>query len=120
MPKILVIEDEENLQEVVTINLTLEGYQIYTAKTGEEALILAQKIKPDLILTDIKMPGMNGWDTLAAMRKIPSLAAVPAIIMTAFLKEPDQTTLTSLGVKSIIWKPFNLEEMFKKVKQALG
>lgn len=120
MLKILIIEDEVNMQEVLEVNLVVEGYQIYSARTGEEALTMAEKVKPDLILTDIKMPGMTGWDTLVEIRKVPSLAVVPAIIMTAFMKEFDQTTLTSLGVQSILWKPFNVEELLKQVKQALG
>jgi DNA-binding response OmpR family regulator len=120
MPNILIIEDEVNLQEILKINLTVEGYQIYLARTGEEALSMAQNVKPDLILTDIKMPGITGWDALVEMRKIPSLAAVPAIIMTAFLKDFSKESLASLGVKSILWKPFDVEMLLKQVKEALG
>jgi len=118
MKKILVIEDEANLRRVVQINLIGSGYDVRTAENGEMGLETARVWQPDLMLLDIKMPGLSGWDVLERMKKSPSLSRIPALLMTAFVLL-DEEDLKKSGVRGVLFKPFNVSELLKSVEEAL-
>ncbi len=119
MPKILVIDDELNLRNVMKCNLTASGYIVTTAENGEEGLRAARKNKPDLIVLDVKMPGMSGWDVLTNMRNTLKLRQVPVLIATAYLSPSDEQRTKEVGV-CYMAKPFNVSELLAQVKKALG
>ena len=120
MPKILVIEDELNIQKLAKVNLSASGYQVLVATDGEEGLGLAQMEYPDLILLDLMMPGMSGWDVLIALKADQKLQKTPVIIMTASLREGEKDKARSLGAAGYLMKPYSADELLRQVKQVLG
>ena len=120
MPEILVIEDEPIIQKLVKANLAASGYQVLAALDGEKGLELAELERPDLILLDLMMPGMSGWDVLIALKANQELQKAPVIIMTASLREGEQDKARSLGAVDYLVKPFSAHELLRQVNQALG
>ena len=119
MVKILVIEDAQNIQKLVGANLTARGHQVLVALNGEKGLSLAQLEHPDLILLDLMLPGMSGWDVLIALKADPRLRKIPVIIMTAQEQEREEDKVRSMKAAGYIIKPFAIDELMRQVKQAL-
>lgn len=119
MAKILVIDNEPNLRKVIQTNLRASGYDVTVAENGEEGIKLAKTIKPELVLLDIKMPGISGWDVLAMLRADPDLKNTQVIIMTAFLRESEEGKAREMRA-SFMEKPFGVSELLRQVKKALG
>jgi len=117
--RILVIDDEPNLRKVIHANLSASGYDVNMVENGEEGIKLAKSLKPDLVLLDIKMPGISGWDLLSTIRTDPGLKNVPVIIMTAFMRENEEAKAREMRA-SFIEKPFGVSELLEQVKKALG
>jgi CheY-like chemotaxis protein len=120
LPKVLVIDNEQNVQKVVKVNLTISGYQVLVAADGEEGLRLAELEHPDLILLDLMMPGISGWDVLTAIRTRPQLQKTPVVIMTASLREGEKEKARAMGAVGYLAKPFSVDELLRQVKQVLG
>lgn len=114
--KILVIDDEESILNLVTSYLRPEGYEIYTAKDGPSGLNAAQAYKPDLILLDIMLPGMDGIELLSRLRR-ESDAYV--IMLTAKSEETDKIVGLSVGADDYVTKPFSPRELVARIKAAL-
>ena len=119
MPKILAIDDEQNLQKLVKANLTARGYQVLVATDGEKGLKLAQLEHPNLILLDLMLPGMSGWDVLMALKTNQKLRKIPVIIMTAVLPEGEEYKVRGMRATGYLVKPFGADELTRQVKQAL-
>jgi len=119
MANILVVDDELSLRKLIKTNLVASGYKVTTAKSGEDGLKQAQRAKPDLILTDIKMPGISGWDMLTRLGAILDLKQTPIIMMTAFPRENEENRAQKVAADFIV-KPFSVSELLSKVKRALG
>jgi len=119
LTKILVIEDEPIIQKLVKANLTASGYQVLGAGNGEEGLRVAQLERPDLILLDLMMPGMSGWDILIALKANQELQKTPVIIMTASLRGGEQDKARSLGAVDYLVKPFSADGLLRQVNQVL-
>jgi two-component system OmpR family response regulator len=117
-PRILVVDDTPAILDVVRKALVPEGYQVTTCLEGREALRLAQAARPDVVMLDVVMPEVSGWDVLAQLRADPDFRRTPVIVCTAYvaealgrlaeLKGPDQ----HLG---LLPKPFELEELLEVV-----
>ena len=108
LQRILHVEDEPDIQTIVKIALgEMGGFDLLMCSSGEEALAEAEKFSPDLILLDVMMPGMNGPDTLQALRNIPQFINTPAMFMTAKVQTSEIEELMRLGVLDVISKPFN-------------
>ncbi len=117
---ILVIEDEENIQKLIKANLAASGHEVLVATSGEEGLRLAQERKPDLILLDIMMPGISGWDVLNRLKAVSGgEGAPPIIIITAAVRQGDAEKARTLGTAGYLTKPFTAEELLRKVQKAL-
>jgi len=118
MKRILIAEDEPKLREMLSELLTEEGYEVSTAGDGEEAVEQIERLKPDLLLLDIKMPNMTGLDVMEAIRR--SQPDLPIIISSAYGKmQSDMTVLTS-NVKAYLVKPVDVDELLETVESALG
>jgi len=122
--KILIIDDYTPLLEEVSEFLALEGYRVFTAKNGAEGVQKAITKKPDLILCDILMPELNGYETFEAISKIPNMSAIPFIFITARATPDDYKKGLELGVDDYLTKPFtmteiisSIEKRFEKIKQ---
>ena len=120
MPKILVIEDEINIQKLAEANLTASGYQVLVAGNGEEGLELAGLKHLNLILLDLRMPGMSGWDVLMVFKADRRLQRIPVIIMTAIVPEAEEFKIRGMRAAGYLTKPFSADELMRQVKQVLG
>ncbi len=113
---ILVVDDKRELRTMVQLYLEEEGYRIATASNGREALFVAREQKPDLILLDLMMPEMGGYDFMRAYSKE---AETPIIILTAKLEEGDKVLGLELGADDYVTKPFSLRELTARVRAVL-
>jgi len=120
LPKILAIEDESNIQKLVKANLAASGYKVFVAANGEEGLRLAQLERPNLILLDLRMPGMSGWDVLMSLKTDSKLQKIPVIIMTATVPDSEEYKIRGMRTAGYLHKPFTVDELLRQVKQALG
>jgi len=119
MPKVLVIDDERNLQKLVKVNLLARKYQVLTAPDGERGLEVAQREYPDLVLLDLMMPGISGWDVLMTLKTMPQLEDIPVIIMTASVREGGKEKAYDLGASEYLTKPFGIDRLLHQVEQVL-
>jgi two-component system alkaline phosphatase synthesis response regulator PhoP len=118
--KILIIEDEKTLLEAIAKKLQVENYQTYTAMDGEEGLVKVKENKPDLILLDILMPKVDGFEVLESLNKDPDLAKIPVIIISNSGQPVEIERAMSLGVKDYLIKAeFDPEEVVAKVRNVL-
>jgi DNA-binding response OmpR family regulator len=115
--RVLVIDDEPMLRETLGQVLTDEGYDVDLAVDGETALERVRAARPDAILLDLMMPGMNGRQFLQALRNEPTCAHVPVMIMTAV--HGLEVNLATLGASEVVEKPFNVDELLDKVALAV-
>ncbi len=115
--RVLVVDDEPMVRETLGQVLTDEGYVVDLAVDGETALASAHAARPDAILLDLMMPGMNGRQFLQALREDPAFQDVPVLIMTAV--HGLELNLASLGASELVEKPFNVDELLNKVALAV-
>ncbi len=120
MKKILVIEDEKNIREIIGALLNEEGFMVYTAKNGKEGIDIAQKELPDLIISDIMMPGMDGYSVLKELSKNNITKLIPFIFLTAKVERNDIRVGMELGADDYLFKPFRSEELLKSISSRLG
>jgi len=113
---ILVVDDEPRIIEAVAMNLELEGYRVSGASNGYEALKKLTKEVPDLVILDIMMPEMDGFETL---RKIREISTVPVIMLTVKGEETDKVKGLDLGADDYVTKPFSPKELVSRVKAVL-
>lgn len=119
MAKILVVDDEQDLCDILQFNLQNQGYEVATANSAEEALARPDLATFDLILLDVMMEGMSGFQMARQMKQSGTLAAIPIIFCTAKDTENDTLTGFSLGADDYIAKPFRLSEVAARVKAVL-
>ena len=117
--KVLVIDDSPEWQEMVKIALAEEGLDIICAESGSEGLAVAQRERPDLILLDIGMPDVSGFDVCQSLQACPDLSTTPIIFVTVFADSQDVIKGMDLGAVDYITKPFNLFELQARVRAAL-
>jgi two-component system, cell cycle response regulator DivK len=119
MTLILIVEDNEKNLKLVRDVLRVKGYATIEATTAEDAIALANEHKPDLILMDIQLPGMNGIDALRVLRADPATAGIPAIAVTASVMQQDRNLITDAGFDGYVGKPINLKEFLDAVRTTL-
>ena len=111
---VLIVEDEQNIVDILSFNLSREGYDTLEAYDGPTGLQLALEQNPDLILLDLMLPGMNGFDVCSKIRE--SGNAIPIIMLTAREEEEDKVLGLELGADDYITKPFSMRELLARVK----
>ena len=119
MAKILLAEDEKQIGDMVAFKLSNSGHQVFRARDGEEALRLATAERPDLILLDVMMPVLNGFEVLRRLKGDPALATTPVIMLTAKGRERDVLGGLSAGAVDYIVTPFSLKELAARIDAAL-
>ena len=117
MSRILVIDDDQAIAELIKVNLDLLGHQVTTANDGIKGLALAQQNRPDLIVLDVMMPYMDGFEVLQNLRKNPSTRELPVIMLTAKAQDADVFRGWQSGVDCYLTKPFNPMELISFVKR---
>jgi two-component system, cell cycle response regulator DivK len=120
MSTILIVEDNEKNLKLVRDVLQVKGYQTLDAGTGEDGIRLAAERRPDLVLMDIQLPGMNGIEALHALRAEPATAGIPVIALTASVMQQDRQQIMSAGFDAFIEKPINLREFLDTVQKTLA
>ena len=117
--QILVVDDEEDILELITYNLMKEGYHVITATSGETAISKAHKEKPDLILLDLMLPGVDGLDVYRELKKKQDTSQIPIIMVTAKTEDADIITGLELGSDDYVTKPFSPKVLLARIKAVL-
>ena len=117
--KILIVEDEASLVEVLSYNLQREGYEVVIAKEGREGLRKAQMQLPDLIILDLMLPGLNGLDICRELRASPRTAGITILMLTAKGEETDQVVGFAMGADDYVTKPFSVKVLMQRIKVLL-
>ncbi len=120
MPKILLVEDNEISRDILVRRLRKNGYQIVLASDGHHALAAAAKERPDLILMDMTLPGLDGWETTAELRRRPDVAAIPVIALTAHTLPADRRRALAAGCDDYEAKPVELPRLLEKIETLLA
>jgi CheY-like chemotaxis protein len=119
--KALVVDDEQDVRFVAQLSLgRVGGMTVLVASTGEEGVALARRERPDFILLDMMMPGMNGTATFQALRAEPETAAIPIVFLTATAIPSEVRRMEELGAKGVILKPFDPMTLAADVRAILG
>jgi len=114
--RILTVDDEEHILELLKYNLEGNGYEVLQAETGEEALEMLGKESVDMVLLDLMLPGIDGLETLRTMRSNPNLKRMPVIMLTAKTEEIDTVLGLEMGADDYIGKPFGVHELTARIK----
>ncbi|MEP6491215.1 MAG: response regulator [bacterium] len=118
---ILIVDDDDSIREVGQLALELgSGWSVLTASSGQNALQLAKLERPDAILLDVMMPGMDGPATLQKLRADPSTSGIPVVFLTAKVRSSERSTLSALGAAGVLAKPFDPIALPDQVAGVLG
>jgi len=116
-PRLLVVDDEPNILELLSATLRFSGFEVASASTGHEALEMAQSFKPDLMVLDVMMPGLDGFDVARRLRA--GGLRTPVLFLTARDSEEDKVTGLTIGGDDYVTKPFSLEEVVARIRSIL-
>ena len=116
---ILIVEDEKDIIKLLEYNLKKEGFNTSVAQDGEDALDMAPRLHPDLIILDLMLPGVDGWDVCKALKKETKTATIPIIMLTAKSQESDKVVGLELGADDYVTKPFSPRELIARIKAVL-
>jgi DNA-binding response OmpR family regulator len=117
--KILVVDDEPGIVEIVEANLLGDGFEVVSASNGKEGLEMVQSEQPELIVLDVMMPEMDGWQVLKALETDPDTAGIPVIMLTAKAADEDYIYGLEEGAVEYITKPFYPQELVNRIKITL-
>lgn len=120
MPKILVVDDDRVIQQLIEVNLELEGYDVVKASNGEEALAMFAAERPDLVILDVMMPRINGKDVCRKLKSDPVSAKTPIIFLSARAQDMDVEAGLELGADAYVTKPFDPSTLLDTVSSLLG
>ncbi|MEW5785922.1 MAG: response regulator [Bacillota bacterium] len=117
--KILLVEDEKNIILGVRTCLDAVGYQVEIVENGEDALAFVRKDKPDLILLDLLLPKVDGFEVLAVLKSDPATSAIPVVVLTAKAEEEDRQRVLDAGANAYMTKPFRPQDLWDILKKYL-
>jgi excisionase family DNA binding protein len=118
-PSILIVDDDDRLREFVRVNLEMEGYAVREAASVEQGLSALEEEPPDLILLDVMMPQVDGWEMLRRVQESHGLAAIPVVMFSGKVDEQTLADAESRGAQAFIGKPFNPQQLIESTKQLL-
>jgi len=117
--RILVVEDQEDNRQIVRDLLTTTNYEVMEAENGQEALAAVAKQRPDLILMDIQLPVMDGYEATRRIKADPALAAIPVIAVTSYALSGDEEKARAAGCDDFVPKPFSPRQLLAKIRKYL-
>jgi len=117
---ILVVDDDPNARDIVRMYLEAKGYRVSTAADGKEALAKLEEVRPELVLLDVMMPGMDGWEVARVIKNHPQFASVRLVMLTARSDFTDKQEGLRSGADDYIVKPIRLEELGERVEKNLA
>jgi CheY-like chemotaxis protein len=115
--RVLVVDDDEIIRQLITLNLELEGFEVYEAVDGADALLRVVEVDPAVITLDIMMPNMDGWEAAARLRSDPMTAHVKVVLLSARAQEADVRRGNRLGVDAYLTKPFDPDDLVDVVRR---
>lgn len=120
MAKIVIAEDERDIRELIEFTLTYAGHQVVATANGEEALAAVSQMKPDLVLLDVRMPRLDGYDVCKQIKADPQTRSVPIIFLSAKGQEAEVQTGLEAGAEQYILKPFAPDQLIQRVRDILA
>ena len=117
--RILVIEDHEENRRILRLLLASAGYEVIEAATGEDGVTLAETGRPNLILMDIQLPGLDGYEATRRIKANPALHQIPIIVVTSYALSGDDVKAFEAGCDAYVTKPFNPRQLLAKVREYL-
>lgn len=117
--KILIVDDEEHILELLKFNLEKNGFEVFSSDNGEDCIVLIEQHNVDLLVLDLMLPGMDGIDVCKEIRKMDRFQSLPIIMLTAKGEETDRILGLELGADDYITKPFSVRELIARVKAVL-
>jgi DNA-binding response OmpR family regulator len=120
MAKILIAEDERDIRDLVAFTLRFAGHEVFAASNGEEAVEMAPNVAPDLILMDVRMPKMTGYQACKAMKANPDLKDIPVVFLTARGQETEIQEGLDAGAEEYLLKPFAPDQLSARIKTILA
>ncbi|MBE7437134.1 MAG: response regulator transcription factor [Spirochaetales bacterium] len=118
--KILIVDDQESIRNMLSELLSMAGYSFEMARNGEEALEIAVRSRPDLIIMDLMMPVKNGLEAATEIRTIPELTTTPILFLTARGQKQDEEKVRNAGGNALMAKPFSPRQVLEKIRALLG
>jgi DNA-binding response OmpR family regulator len=119
MAKILIAEDERDIRDLITFTLTFAGHEVVATPNGEEAFLKSQEFTPDLIMMDVRMPRMTGYEACKKMKELDHLKAVPVVFLSAKGQESEVQAGLEAGAVEYILKPFAPDQLTSRVAKLL-
>jgi CheY-like chemotaxis protein len=120
MAKILIAEDERDIRDLIAFTLRFAGHEVYAAGNGEEAVEMAPKVNPDLILMDVRMPRMTGYEACKALKANPDMKDIPVVFLSAKGQESEIQQGLEVGAEEYLLKPFAPDQLTSRIKTILA
>ena len=118
-PLVLIVDDDERVREYVHVNLEMEGYAVREAGSAEEGLGVLEEVSPDLILLDVMMPEVDGWEMLRRVQERHGVGAIPVVMFSGKVNEQSAQEATARGAQGFVGKPFDPQQLIEHAKQLL-
>jgi excisionase family DNA binding protein len=118
-PLVLIVDDDERVREYVRVNLEMEGYSVREAGNAEEGLAVLEEVSPDLILLDVMMPEVDGWEMLRRVQERHGVGAIPVVMFSGKVDENVADEATARGAQGFLGKPFDPQQLIDHAKQLL-
>jgi excisionase family DNA binding protein len=116
-PLVLIVDDDERVREYVRVNLEMEGYTVREAGSAEEGLGVLEEVSPDLILLDVMMPEVDGWEMLRRVQKRHGVGAIPVVMFSGKVNEQSAQEASARGAQGFVGKPFDPQQLIEHAKQ---
>ena len=118
--RVLVVDDDDVIRQLITVNLELEGFEVSTAVDGQDCLDKVKQVRPDVITLDIMMPRLDGWEAASRLRADPDTASIKVVLLSARAQEADLARGSRIGVDAYLTKPFHPDELIEVVRTLAG
>jgi excisionase family DNA binding protein len=118
-PLVLIVDDDERVREYVRVNLEMEGYAVREAGSADEGLGVLEEVSPDLILLDVMMPKVDGWEMLRRVQERHGVGAIPVVMFSGKVNEQSAQEATARGAQGFVGKPFDPQQLIEHAKQLL-
>ena len=118
-PVVLIVDDDERVREYLRVNLEMEGYAVREAGNAEEGLGVLEEVSPDLILLDVMMPEVDGWEMLRRVQERHGVGAIPVVMFSGKVNEQSAQEATARGAQGFVGKPFDPQQLIEHAKQLL-
>jgi CheY-like chemotaxis protein len=119
-PTVLLVEDDPDLTRFADLALRLSGYRAVTAGDGASAILAARQVRPDVVVLDLRLPCLDGWQVLAALQHEPELARVPVVVLTASADPRDRERARTARIADFVLKPLTADRLLEVVERALA